>query len=351
VSSRLRVAALTVALAAALPLVSACDTNPGAAAIVGGDRITTDQLDAAVNTALADPVVHQTVLASGSTSSTGQQQQARISFVRQTLSRLIGDHIINVLAADHHVTASPAEVQSEEQSFIQQAGSLQALQQSAAQQIGVGAKQLNALLRITVLQQKLGTALTADLPASQAQLQAEYRKDIDQYDKLDIAQIAVTKQGLANRLLHKARAKPSSFGSLAKKYSIDSASSSNGGEVGLVPRSQVVALLGKNVNPKPGSFVLAHSSSQFVVLHIIRRQLQPLSAVSDQVKAALFASQAQTLVGKAIRTEGVKLGVHVSPRYGHWDNTIGSVVANKSAISSPAPSPTPSTTVTPLPTQ
>jgi PPIC-type PPIASE domain len=314
----------------AVPVLSACDTSPGAAALVGSTRITTGELQSEVNHALADPAVRAIVFPSGATAS---QVAERGEFTRQTLARLIGDRLVTVLAAQHHVTVSPEEVRAEQASFVQQAGSLEALQQTAAQQVGVGASQLGPLLRITVMQQKLGTALTEALPASPAQLQAEYQKDIDNYDQLEIAQIAVVGKQLADRLLVKVRANPSAFPALAQKYSIDPTSKANGGLVGFVPRSQVISLLGAHTSVAPGTFAVAHSSQQYVVLHVISRRVEPLSAVTDKLKAALYAAQAQTLLGKAITVEGEKLGVHVSPRYGHWSNSSQSVLALKSPVS------------------
>src|SRR5581483_488659 len=92
----------------------------------------------------------------------------RVGFTRQTLGRLISDELLNLVAAAHHVTVTPQEVDAQTASFVQQAGSLSALQQSAASQVGVAPSQLPTLVRITVLQQKLGDALTATLPATQA---------------------------------------------------------------------------------------------------------------------------------------------------------------------------------------
>lgn len=330
-SNRLRLSLLAVTALAAVPALSACDTSPGAAAVVGSDRVTTAHLQAEVNNALADRDV-QSALANPQTSRALGGD--RIGFTRQTLSRLIGQDVVNKVAAAHHVTVTPAEVTAQTKDFIQQTGSLTALQQSAAQQVGVGADELSSLIRFTVLQQKLGTALTASLPATQAQLRSEYQKDIDSYDQLQVAQIAVTKRSQAMRLLNEVRSNPASFSRLARADSTDSASSANGGLVGFVPRSQVISLLGSAAKAKVGTFQVASSQSQWVVLHIIKRQVTPLADVVDQVKAALFAAQANTLLTKAISHEAIALGIHVNPRYGRWDSATQSVVATKSPISS-----------------
>jgi len=331
VSRRFRVASLAVAALIAVPALSACDTSPGAAAVIGDKTITTGTLQSEVNKALADSNVQAAVYTTGSTATA--RTTARAAFVRQTLARLVGDQLVLDLAASHHVTVTQQEVADEQASFVQQTGSLASLQQQAAQAVGVGASGLGPLIRITVMQQKLGDAIAAEQPATQAQLQAEYQKDIDTYDQLQVAQIAVAKKALANKLLHKVQAQPSKFAALASHYSIDSTSKANGGLVGFVPRSQVVGLLPKGASGKPGTFAVIHSGAQFVVLHIIQRQVQPLSQVVDKVKASLYGAQAQELLGKALQREATNLGIHVNPRYGKWDNTTQSVVATKSPIS------------------
>ncbi|MGN6472736.1 MAG: peptidylprolyl isomerase [Mycobacteriales bacterium] len=314
----------------AVPVLAGCDTGPGAAALVGKARISVSTLQHQVNTALADPQI-ASALAPGSQFAQGLGG-SRDGFVRMTLSRLISDRLISDVAAAHHIVVSSKQVTDQVDQFVQQAGSLQVWQQQAAESVGVTPDQLTELIRLTVLQQRLSDALISNLPATPAQLSAEYRKDIDQFDQLDVAQIAVAQKGLARQLLAKARKNPSSFPALASKYSQDTQSAANGGEVGLVGRSQVVSLLGTS-KTKVGTFQLVNSQGEYIVLHIISRHVIPLSQATTQLKSALYSGQAQALLGKAISDEAHKLGVHVSPRYGRWDPATQTVLAVKSAIS------------------
>lgn len=320
---------------AAIPVMAGCTTNtsPGAAAVIGDARISVSALQHQVNDAFADPQI-AAALAPGS-----QFSQAlggdRDGFVRVTLSRMISDRLISTVAAAHHVTVSSKDVADEINTFVQQAGSLQALQQQAAESVGVTAKQLPALIRLTVMQQRLSDALIANLPASPAQLRAEYQKDIDQFDQIDVAQIAVSSKSLATHILSLARKDPSSFATLAGKYSQDQQSAANGGEVGLVGRSQVVSLLGA-AKTKIGTIQLLHTQGEYLVLHLISRHTIPLSQATAQLKSAIFAGEASALLQKAIGDEAKSEGVHVSPRYGRWDPTTQAVLAVKSAISLPS---------------
>lgn len=323
---------MTALAVAAIPVLAGCDTSPDAAAVIGGDRISISDLQSQVNAALADPQIAG-ALAPGSQFASALGSN-RPGFVRVTLSRMITHQLLGKLAAQHHVTVTNKEVSDQIANFVQQAGSLASLRQQAAEGVGVTAAQLPGLIRDTVLQKKLSDALVANLPVTQEQLQSEYQKDIDQYDQLDVAQIAVTSKTLAQKVLTKAQHAPGNFAALAKQYSQDTATSGSGGEVGFVGRSQVVSLVGSAAKAKVGSVVLAHTSGEWIVLHIISRKITPIAQATDQLKSAIFAAQAASLLSKAITAEESKLGVHVNPRYGHWDPKSQAVVASKSAISS-----------------
>jgi hypothetical protein len=319
----------------ALPVVSACTTSPGAAAVVGSQKISIGELQSQVN---------QSLTGGGLAKQTGFN---RTTFTREILSHLIGVDVLNAAAKAHDVSVTSQDVSAQLSSFVSQAGSLAALKTQAAQG-GVSAGQLNDFVRFDALQSKLGTALTAKLTATPAQLNAEYQKDIDQYDQVDIAQIEVKSKALATRILNKSQANPAVFGSLAAKYSLDTATKAKGGEVGAVATSQVQKALGASAAPiTSGSFAIAHVSGNYDVIHFISRSVQPESTVTKQLKAALFSGQEQKLLQQAALAEAKKLGVNVSPRYGKWDNTTQAVVATKSATSSTA-SNSPATSVSPV---
>lgn len=315
---------MTLGLLAAglVPALAACNTSPGGAAVIGGNRIAISTLQTQVSQALATPTA------------VGQLGGTRPAAVRAVLSRLVQDQLIEKLASAHGLTAGTSDVQKETQTFISQNGGSQAALQQAAASAGYSPAQLQEDIRQAVLISKLETALTANLTATPAQLQAEYRKDIDNYDQLDISQIEVASKSLAQSLLSQVQADPSKFATLAKKYSQDTQTASDGGHVGFVGRSQVLQALGNNTaDLKAGSSVLVPNSGSYVIVHVISRRTQPESNVVPQLKAAIFANEAPTLLTKAVVAESNKLGVHISPRYGKWDAKNQAVAAAKSTIS------------------
>jgi parvulin-like peptidyl-prolyl isomerase len=326
VPNRLRVSAFLVVALATVPLLSACSshTSPGAAALVGDKRISTGQLQSAVNAALVNPKAQ------------AQIGTNRPAFTRELLAKMISDDIVAAAAAARHVSVTSADVSQQTQAFVQQAGSLTALQTQAAQG-GVPASQLPAYIRSYTLQQKFEAALISAVPATQAQLQQAYDANKSSYQQVDSAHILVASKTLAEHLLAEVKAHPSRFAALAKRYSTDTGSKDNGGNLGYETRTQVVKPFGTAIfTHRPGSYVLAHSQYGYHVIHIIASRTQSLASVTPQLKASLFGSQATTLLTKAFVAESKKLGVHVSPRYGTWDAPKQSVDAPKGTVSSPA---------------
>jgi parvulin-like peptidyl-prolyl isomerase len=322
VANRQRASVLAAAAVAAVPLLSACSTSPGAAATVGGTRISTAHLQAGVTAALANPQAAQQIGAN------------RATFARELLAKMISDDVIAGLAKSRHVTLTSVDVAKQTQSFVQQAGSLATLRTQAAQG-GVPPSALPSYIRAFALQQRVEDSLVAALPVTQAQLQQAYDAHRDTYDQVHAAHILVKSKALATQLLAQVKADPSRFAALAAKYSIDTGSKDKGGDLGFESRSAVVKPFGTAIfTAKPGSYVLAHSKFGYHVIHVIAHRVQSLASVTPQLKAGIFAAQRTSLLGKAVIAESRRLGVHVSPRYGRWDAAKQTVDATKDSVSS-----------------
>jgi foldase protein PrsA len=302
-------------------------SSPGAAAIVGKHRISTDTLQSRVNDALKDPQAQSKLGAD------------RASFVRDELGQLINNDVIAAAAAAHGVTVSDSEIDNQIGQFAQQAGSQAALEQSAAQN-GVPRDALRTFIRFYVLQQKLADKLVADVPVSQDQLKAAYQQNIDQFDKVHAAHILVKDKKTADHILAQVRADPSRFASLAAKYSLDTSNKNSGGDLGFAGHGQFVKEFSDAIfAAKPGSFIEVHSQFGWHVVHVIARRTVPLAQAETQLKDQILKTQRDQLLQKALADEAKKLGVHVNPRYGRWDASKGQVVpvSSSSDVSSPSP--------------
>ncbi|MFC8667428.1 SurA N-terminal domain-containing protein [Streptomyces sp. NPDC057199] len=170
---------LSAALVTAAPLLSACgnDAHPGAAAVVGGDRITVSQLENRVNE----------VRSAQRAATTGEAQYEQAiaksgGLTRDTLHGMVLDRVLHRAAQDAGVTVTRKEVQSFRGDLEKQAGDAKALEVAWLQQYGVAPERLDDNLRVQIEAQKLAAALGTDTsqPAFwKALSEASKKMDVD----------------------------------------------------------------------------------------------------------------------------------------------------------------------------
>lgn len=150
---------LTAAIAAAAPVLTACgsEAHPGAAAVVGGQRITVAQLESRVNevrtaqrAAVANDAQYKQAVAQ-----TG-------SLTRDTLHNMVLDRVLHRAAQDEGVTVTPHEIQQMRTGLEQQVGGSKALETAWLQQYGVAPERLDDNLRLQLEAQKLAQSLGTD---------------------------------------------------------------------------------------------------------------------------------------------------------------------------------------------
>ncbi|MET9733092.1 SurA N-terminal domain-containing protein [Streptomyces sp. NPDC006458] len=150
---------LTAAIVAAAPLLTACgnDAHPGAAAVVGGQRITVSQLENRVEevrdaqrAAVPDEAQYAQVVAKTGT------------LTRDTLHGMVLDRVLHRAAEDAGITISRKEVQQMRAGLEQQAGGAEALRTAWLQQYSVAPRRLDENLRLQLEAQKLAAKLGTD---------------------------------------------------------------------------------------------------------------------------------------------------------------------------------------------
>ncbi|MFR9799172.1 SurA N-terminal domain-containing protein [Streptomyces sp. MS06] len=150
---------LTAVIASAVPSLTACgnDAHPGAAAVVGGQRITVAQLEGRVNEvrsaqreAVPDPAQYARVV-----SGTG-------NLTRDTLHTMVLDQVLHRAAQDAGVTVSRSDVEQLRTGLEQRLGGAENLRTAWLQQYNVAPQRLDDNLRLQVEAQKLAGALGTD---------------------------------------------------------------------------------------------------------------------------------------------------------------------------------------------
>ncbi|MGW6394247.1 SurA N-terminal domain-containing protein [Streptomyces sp. NPDC055103] len=159
-----RIALSVSAALLAAPLLTACgsDAHPGAAAVVGGERIEVSTLQAQVKDVraaqAASPQAAQLLGTSGDLN-------------RRKLNGLIFDRVVSKVADDNGVTATRAEIQKTRTAFVQQSGGEDRLAAVLLQEQGVAPDQIDEVVRRNVLMNKIAAKLgITETPEGQKKL-------------------------------------------------------------------------------------------------------------------------------------------------------------------------------------
>lgn len=167
--------ALTVSGAAALlvaaPLLTACgnDAHPGAAAVLGGERISMGELQGKVN-AVRDA---QRDAPGGAQMIKGSGQ-----LTRATLDGLIRDRIVKQAAKDAGVSVTRREIGEVRNELEKQAGGSKKLERAVLQQQAIAPGEIDNRLRMQLLVDKIAEKDGIDLrsPQGQSRLNATFSK-------------------------------------------------------------------------------------------------------------------------------------------------------------------------------
>ncbi|KUL55580.1 MULTISPECIES: SurA N-terminal domain-containing protein [unclassified Streptomyces] len=165
-NSRRTALVLSTAALAAAPLLTACgnEAHPGAAAVVGGDRITVAQLESRVNevrdaqrAAIPDDARYSQAIAKSG------------GLTRSTLHTMVLGKVLHRAAADAGVSVTRRDIQTMRAGLEEQAGGRKALEEGWLQQYSVAPAHLDDSLRTEIEAQKLARELGADMNAPEGQ--------------------------------------------------------------------------------------------------------------------------------------------------------------------------------------
>ncbi|MZD09036.1 hypothetical protein GTW43_28740 [Streptomyces sp. SID5785] len=158
-TSRRTALVLSAAALAAVPVLTACgnEAHPGAAAVVGGQRITVSQLDARVT-----EVRDAQQAATQDQAQYKQAVQASGPLARNTLNAMVRTRVLHRAATDAGVTVTRAETQSMRSAYEKRAGGAEQLETAFLQQYGIPPQRLTEAMRTEVEAGKLMEAIGAD---------------------------------------------------------------------------------------------------------------------------------------------------------------------------------------------
>jgi len=326
---------LAVSAGLAVLLLSGCGDSrlqPGAAAIVGSQRISVEVLQKTTEASLADPQAQESLGAD------------RAGFQRQVLGRLVRSEVLTQAARSRGVSVTDGDVARRLEEFVQGAGSRAALEEQAAQG-GIPADALESFVRDIVLTEKLGDELVRDIDVPQADLRAAYDANIGQFDQIRSRHILLEDEATARRILAEVQADESRFTALAAQFSIDTSNADTGGDLGLAPRGQFVPEFEELAYSLPiGDYGVVQTQFGWHVVNPTERITTTLAEATPVLRREALAADISQRTQEVFVQTSDRLGVSVNPRFGRWDAETVQVQADDSpngvlVVPSPAAEP------------
>lgn len=321
---RLAAAGLAVLLLAGC---GGAQARAGAAATVGDERISAEELEQLVERGLQDPQAEQ------------QFGQARADYQRQVLNRMIRAELLEDAARENDVEVTRGDVDAQLAEFAEQAGGREELEQQAAAG-GIHPRDLPSFAREITLEIALGDALTEDLDVPDEQLQSLYEQRAAQFDRVTTRHILVEDEAQARDLLAQVQADRERFPELAAEFSIDESNAEDGGDLGTTGRGQFVEEFDSAVfAAQPGELLVVQTSFGWHVVEVLDRETTPLEEAEPELRRQVLGEQRAALVREELREAADRLGVEVNPRFGRWDEEAVQVapVPEEDGLSKPAP--------------
>ncbi|MER7200458.1 hypothetical protein CG723_36745 [Streptomyces sp. CB01635] len=179
-NSRRTAFVLSTAAVAAVPLLTACgsDAHPGAAAVVGSDRITVSQLENRVN---------EVRDAQQAATKDDQQYEQAIAksggLTRNTLHSMVFDRVLHRAAADAGVTVTRRQIQERKAAMAQQAGGARQLELALLEQYSIAPERIADSARTDLEVMGLAQKVGANMQSQSETDQAPFWKALDQASK------------------------------------------------------------------------------------------------------------------------------------------------------------------------
>lgn len=315
---------LPIVIAASV-LLAACGVFRTGAAVVNDQVIDQDLFDRQLDFLLADPRFAQQELP------VDQQEQQRQEFMRQFLTFLIHQELVDAYAAVRDITVSEEEIDQELQGQIDALGGREAFDAQLAAS-GASIEDVESLLSEQVLRQKVAQAVVAEQLTNEDLFQT-YEERRTEFTTADIAHILVPTRPEAERIARDATTQ--NFAELARRFSQDPGSAQRGGDIGVQrladltgPFADAVLEIGPDAIGGP-----VQTEFGWHVILVRDVQTQPFSAVRDQLLEEARADVFTDWLLEQVRAAEIR----VNPRYGAFEETSGQVIARTESSPSPPP--------------
>jgi parvulin-like peptidyl-prolyl isomerase len=343
---------------AAIGLVVACalsvacgESTPRAAATVNGHTITVKEIDAALTR-----FVGSTEFA---TAAQGRDKEAFKREYQQTvLSRLIRREILEGKADEADIEITTDQVDEQLDQLVESVGSQEEFDTELDNR-NLTLTEVRGFLRDSLVEEALRAHVVEGLEPSEAELQAFYESNLDQFVEIHTAHILVEAHNRAADISNQLKAASPEevdalFADLAREFSIDTASAKKGGDLGFVAANQFI--------PEYSAAALALEEGEISepvqtefgwhVVRLLDTSTTPFVDVREQLVGQLGTEQEETAWQDFLVQAYRDADVSLNSRYGELDVET-QLVVNADASTIPGAEqpadPSPQQTLQPTP--
>lgn len=346
-----RVFVLAVAVLLAAP---ACGNllDP-AAAVVYGEKIPMDEVQALLDEYVASQAYEQLAAQGDAGALKREYEQGRLSalIMRAVLTPAAEERGIEITEQD--VDDQIAEIAASE--FENQSQFEEALKEQ-----GLSRKDLEEIVHDRLLEDELRSAVVAEAEPTVEDVRAFYEDNLADFELTRSQHVLVDKEGLARQLAQRLQVAPEArlaklFASLARKHSTDPSASQNGGNLGFQPPGSFVPPFEEAVAALEPGEVSDPVQTEFGwhVIRVVARRTSSFEEARPQIESQLAGAAQDDAWRTFLRDLFAEADVEVNPRYGEFDEQLGRVVdpdaGDIPAGEAPAPEESPTGPEIPVP--
>jgi hypothetical protein len=317
-------------------LAAGCETRTGAAAIVGGEKVTNDRLDSLVNESLNAPGVRAAL---PNTESKGDLAEYRRGVLFLEVNRLLAAAAVGKL----NISVASTDIDDRYSYYESNFGGAADFPAQLAAKTGYSP----SLFRQTevpteVMLAEIGYQQGKVARPSEAELRAKYPAYAAQATRASLVVIQVPDGATAQRIVNQAKADPTSLQAAAQQYANGAPNAGQpqdfemsqlpGPVAAWVPTAKAGDFFVYAPEGANGAFVVRFGALSKPSYAASRAQL-----LSDSFEKAYQSGQAY------IKTLAKQVGVEINPRYGSWDADKMTITDFNNPVikTSPSPSATP----------
>ncbi|HEX2050591.1 MAG TPA: peptidylprolyl isomerase [Actinomycetota bacterium] len=326
-------------------------TEP-AAATVGDDKITIEEVDRVVDRHRTSPAFEQAA-------QQGDPDEVARQFEQSYLTRLIRRAVLVPEAAELGIEVTDEDV---DQRLEQIEADLEAQGNELGdviEQQGLTLELVRQFVRDDELEQRLRAEVTKGSLPTDEELEAEYERRRGEFTETEVQHILVEDGRLARDLVIQLRNAQDRFGAdsnkvddlfakLAEKHSTDPGSARRGGNLGTFRAGQFVPEFERAADALSPGEISDPVRSEFGwhVIRVLGRKTDTFESVREQLSQDLAGARAESEWSSWLEDVFGAAEIEVNPRFGEFDPASGQVVdagaGSLPGAATPAAPPSPS---------